>query len=121
VSPIDLVRAFVEAINSHDVDGAVAMLADDHLFIDGVGLETQGRVQVQETWQQHLGTFPDYRINIKDIEERDGVVEIRGTARGIVPGSADDELIMAGLEVPGTWRAVVRDGLITEWRVSSEL
>jgi ketosteroid isomerase-like protein len=40
---VDAALAFVERINDHDVDGLVALMTEDHCFVDGLGQVVRGR------------------------------------------------------------------------------
>jgi ketosteroid isomerase-like protein len=43
MNPVDTVLAFLERINSSDSDRVAGMLAENHVFIDGLGRAVHGR------------------------------------------------------------------------------
>jgi hypothetical protein len=60
--------------------------------------------------------FPDYRISHEEIFEDRDAVAVFGTASGTyaVNGKLPNE---NHWEIPAAWKAIVRNGLIAEWRV----
>jgi ketosteroid isomerase-like protein len=107
---------FVNEINRHDVDSVVAMLSDDHLFVDALGQETRGREKLRELWRTYFAAFPDYHIAIKEWFQNGRVVAMFGSANGTV---AVGESLPAEnrWSVPAAWRAIVRDHAIVHWQV----
>ena len=112
--PTELARAFVDRINDHDVDGLVGMMTDDHVFTDALGAKTVGRTALRETWQSYFEAFPDYEIVVKGIEERGETALVTGNARASFAG---DDAGQGPWETPGTWLAVIREGLVAQWQV----
>lgn len=49
-SPRDVALAFVDRNNRHDVGGLVALMSEDHRFVDGLGQEVKGREQMEKGW-----------------------------------------------------------------------
>ena len=118
-SALDVALAFVDMINRHDVDGLVAMLTEDHCFVDGLGQVVRGREQVKKGWVAYFGWFPDYSIQVDDILSKGNVVGLFGTAQGTY--SVNGELLPRNhWEVPAAWKAVVLDGCVSEWRVYAD-
>ena len=115
--PTELARAFVDRINDHDVDGLVGMMTDDHVFIDALGSKTVGRTAMREAWQSYFEAFPDYEIVVKGIDDCGEAALVTGHARASFAGDDDER---DPWETPGTWTAVIRDGLIGEWRVERD-
>jgi len=114
-----IVRAFVEKINAHDVAGLCELMPGDHIFIDSLGTTIRGRETMRAGWTGYFTWFPDYQISVTDIFARDHLVGLYGVARGTyrVAGKLLDE---NKWEIPAAWRAVVKDGLIAEWRVYTD-
>ena len=118
----DIARAalkFVNEINRHDVESVVAMLADDHLFVDGLGQEVRGREKLRESWRAYFAAFPDYHIAVKEWFQNGRVVALFGTASGTfaVGQSLPAENRWS---VPAAWRAIVRDHSIVHWQVYAD-
>ncbi len=105
--PKSVVVRFNDAINARDLDRLVSLMTDDHLFVDPANAETRGRDAMKVAWQKFFAAFPDYRNQFESVEQRDSVVVVAGR-------SACSVEALAG---PALWRAVVRDGRVSEWRV----
>jgi ketosteroid isomerase-like protein len=110
---------FVNEVNRHDVDAVVAMLADDHLFVDGLGQELRGREKLREAWRSYFAAFPDYHIAVKEWFQNGRVIALFGTASGTY---AVDGVLPAEnrWSVPAAWRAVVREHSIVHWQVYAD-
>jgi ketosteroid isomerase-like protein len=118
-SAADVVLEFVDRINRHEVAGLAALMTEDHLFIDGPGQEVRGREPMEKGWLGYFAWFPDYSIQVDDALSRGNVVALFGTAQGTyaVKGNL---LAEAHWEIPAAWKAVVRDGRVSEWRVYAD-
>ena len=118
-SAADVALEFVDRINHHDVAGLAALMTEDHLFIDGLGQEVRGREPMEQGWLGYFAWFPDYSIQVDDALSRGDVVALFGTAQGTyaVKGNL---LAEAHWEIPAAWKAVVRDGRVSEWRVYAD-
>jgi ketosteroid isomerase-like protein len=115
-SSADVTMAFVRKINDHDVDGLVALMTPDHVFIDSLNTTFRGAEQMRQGWKMYFSLFPDYAIEVTDAFERGDVVAMFGKAYGTfaVNGKLPRENFW---EVPAAWRAVVTNGRVVEWRV----
>lgn len=114
--PVAIVLRFIDRINAADVDGLCALMTEDHVLIDGLGNRFAGRENLRPGWRSYLASFPDYRISHEEIFEGRGVVAVFGSASATyaVGGKLPKE---NHWEIPAAWKAIVRDGLIAEWRV----
>jgi ketosteroid isomerase-like protein len=103
---------FNDHINARDLPRLVALMTDDHTFVDGGGATVAGRDACREAWQGFFASFPDYRniFTTMTPDAADEVVTIVGRSECSVPA-------LAG---PALWRASVRDGLVAEWRVYAD-
>ncbi|MHC4416783.1 MAG: nuclear transport factor 2 family protein [Planctomycetota bacterium] len=110
--PADVARAFVDRINDHDVDGLAALMTEDHVFVDAMGVEFIGRENMRENWKSYLEAFPDYEVVIEELLPRGETVAIFGIAKGTFAGDAKGRW-----KTPGAWKAVIRDGLVAQWQV----
>lgn len=107
---------FVNEINRHDLDSLVAMLSDDHLFVDGLGQEYRGREKLRESWRTYFEWFPDYHLGVKEWFQNGRVVAMFGVASGTF--AVGTELPVENRwKAPAAWRAVVRDHTIAQWHV----
>ncbi len=116
---VSLVNQYVEKINSHDINGMIQMVSDDSVFIDSMGINTNGRENLRKAWDVLLTFFPDYHVNIKNVISKNGLVALFGTAAGTL--SADGRILDENkFEIPASWTAVVKDGKIAKWRVYAD-
>jgi ketosteroid isomerase-like protein len=100
---------FNDHINARDLPRLVALMTDDHTFVDSGGATVAGRDACRDAWQGFFTSFPDYRNVFATMtpDAADEVVTIVGRSECSVP-------VLAG---PALWRARVCDGLVAEWRV----
>lgn len=113
---IKVALAFVAKVNAHDIEGLVALMSPDHVFIDGLGTTMRGPDQMRGAWEVYLAWFPDYSIEVTHQFSRENDVALFGKARGTyaVNGKLPRENFW---EVPAAWRAVIRNGRVAEWQV----
>jgi ketosteroid isomerase-like protein len=115
----DVALAFVDRINHHDVGGLVALMTEDHLFVDGLGQEVRGREKMEKGWVGYFAWFPDYSIKVDEALSNGNMVALFGTAQGTY--SAKGNLLAeAHWEIPAAWRAVVRGEHVFEWRLYAD-
>lgn len=115
-SSADVAMAFVAKINAHDVDGVVALMTPDRLFVDALNSSFRGAGQTRQGWKFYFTMFPDYAIEVTDEFDRGELVAMFGKARGTF--AANGKLARENFwEIPAAWRAVVMDGRVAEWRV----
>ena len=91
--------AFVDAINRHDVDALVALMTEDHCFVDGLGQVLRGREQMTNGWIGYFGWFPDYSIKL----DQPLIKENQRQCGGIVR--------VCSRHVLGEWKALSREPL----------
>jgi ketosteroid isomerase-like protein len=118
-NPADIIFAFIEKINAHDVAGLCELMTEDHRFIDSLGAVVCGRENMRTGWEGYLNWFPDYQISIHEILQKDNFVALFGTARGTY--CVNGKLLEANKwEIPAAWKAVIKNNLIAEWRVFAD-
>ena len=107
----DVMQAFNEAITAQDVEALAALMSDDHRFVDAAGGTVEGKPACLEAWRGFFGAYPDYRNHFDVVaEEQPGLVHATGSS------TCSNEPALVG---DAHWWATVRDGLVTEWRVSA--
>lgn len=104
---VEVALGFVDRINQHDLGGLVAMMTEDHLFVDGLGQEVRGGEQMEKGWLGYFALFPDYSINVNDAIGNVNVVAMFGSAQGTYSGK-EKLPAEAHWEIPAAWQAVVR-------------
>ena len=118
-SGIECVLEFIEAINQHDVDRLIALMTEDHTFVDARGAVIQERERLRDPWQEYFRLFPDYQIVVSDIFENDHVIAVFGTAGGTY--AVNGKLLAENRwEVPASWKALVRGGQVARWQVYTD-
>jgi ketosteroid isomerase-like protein len=119
MSPLEIVQRFVERLNAHDLDGMVALLSQDHRFIDSLGTEARGRDTLRKGWQEYFRMVPDYQIEVQRAFRDRAEVLLVGVARGTY--TADGKLnTVNAWTTPAVWRARIGGGLLEEWQVYAD-
>jgi ketosteroid isomerase-like protein len=116
----DAALTFVDFINCHDVRNLCAMITDDFLFVDGLGQEIRGPREIERGWKAYFTWFPDYSIQVDDSFNIGGTsAGLFGYAHGTF--AVDGQLLPENRwRIPAAWKARVRDGHISEWRVYAD-
>jgi hypothetical protein len=115
----EMVFAFIDRINAHDVDGMSAVMDEDHIFIDGLGWSIKGREAIRQAWQSYFAMVPDYWIKVDRVLEDETAIAVFGTAGGTV--AKDGRVDPANCwETPAAWLAVVGSSAITLWQVFAD-
>ena len=117
--PIAVVLAFLDAINSGDVDKLCALMSEDHLFVDALGNKVQGRESMRKAWTGYFQWFPDYRVSHGEILSDGDLVAAFGAAEGTYAPRGKLEKSNHWV-APAAWKAVVENGLVKEWRVYAD-
>jgi hypothetical protein len=113
---LQTIQSFIDSINRHSVEELCALISEDHVFIDALGGVARGRETLRRGWTGYFRMFPDYRIEQEGTTQSENIVGIFGTARGTyAPGG-----ILKSenrWEIPAAWKGVVKEGLVSEWRI----
>lgn len=112
-------EAFVGAINRQDVDAMMALMAEEHRFVDSLGRVVQGREAMRTGWKSYFAMVPDYTIAVEERFVDGEAVVVLGRAQGTYAagvGSAAENR----WETPLAIRAGVRSGQVAEWRVYAD-
>ena len=116
MTPLETAMAFVDAINSKNVEGLADLMTEDHKFIDGDGSEHGGKDQMKAGWKEHLELIPDLTLSISEhFVENDTVVLLGWSSGTIVEnGELKPENFW---KVPSAWRVVVEFGKVAVWQL----
>jgi ketosteroid isomerase-like protein len=118
-SPERVARAFVEAINHRSVEELVALMTEDHVFIDGAGSRAEGRDRMKAGWEGYFHMVPDYEVVVDETFADGNVVVMVGRAEGTY--AVEGNLLPENRwQAPAAWRALIREGLVAEWRVYAD-
>ena len=116
---IDVVKAFIAAINRRAPSEISRLMTEDHTFVDSAGSIQSGRENMTAGWEEYFRMFPDYKIRVENILQDKALVAAFGSAsgtyngkRGLVPENR--------IEMPAAWKAVVENGKIKLWQVYAD-
>lgn len=107
---------FIRAINAHSVQNIVALISDDHVFVDSLGNKST-RPAIDVGWQQYFAMVPDYWIRVDQVVVDGNTAILIGTAGGTYVPKGGKMSAGNKWETPAVCRAVVKDGKVSEWRV----
>ena len=110
MDPFDVmmvVLRFNERINALGLEGLVAMMTEDHFFVDSEGDRDE---DMEEGWRGFFSSYPDYRNVFTRVQAEGDSVAIAGYS------TCSHE----ALDGPALWSARVRDGRLSEWRVHKD-
>jgi hypothetical protein len=113
-----IILDFVDAINCTNVDRISDLMTIDHLFIDSQDNRTVGKDAMREAWIGYFGLFPDYKIEINEIFEKDSLFCILGYASGTYMNLTND--YNNHWRIPAAWTAIVEDSHIKKWQVFAD-
>jgi ketosteroid isomerase-like protein len=116
---INVVKAFIAAINRRDLSELSSLMAEDHTFVDSLGAVQSGRENMIAGWQEYFRMFPDYKLHVDHILQDRELVAVFGSAsgtyngkRGLVPENR--------IDMPAAWKAVVENGKVRLWQVYTD-
>ncbi|MFW9845342.1 MAG: nuclear transport factor 2 family protein [Candidatus Thorarchaeota archaeon] len=104
---ISITLRFNEMINTRNLTGLAALMAEDHTFIDISGDIHSGRDKMITGWLDFFESYPDYRNNFTKVEARNNLVLMIGFS----------DCTHKPLDGPSIWTAKIRDRKVAEWRV----
>jgi limonene-1,2-epoxide hydrolase len=116
---IDVVKAFIAAINRRNSSEISDLMTEDHTFVDSGGGMQSGRENMTAGWEGYFRMFPDYEIQVDDILGDGALVAVLGSARGTYAGKRG--LVPENrIEMPVAWKAIVENGKIKLWQVFTD-
>ncbi len=116
---LEVVKAFIVAINQGNISQLSGLMTEDHTFIDTGGNVVSGRDKMIDGWKSYFRMFPDYRIDIESILHNGSLVAIFGSAFGTYNGNRG--LVMENIiKMPAAWKAIVEHGRIKHWQVYAD-
>ncbi len=118
-SAIAVAQAFVRAINRQDVAALAELMSPGHRFTDSLGNMVEGREKMRAGWAAYFRLAPDYSLAIEEFYSSGPVVVMLGIAQGTY--TRDGTLKPENRwQTPAALRAMVQDGLISEWQVYAD-
>lgn len=114
-SPLDVVSAFVSAINKEDLAAMRAAMTDDHTFTDALGRSFSGAEPMIAGWKQFFDAYPGYSIHFDAAFAEEFRVALFGKASGM--WKVEDPVRSESWSVPAAWLAELEDGKVKKWSV----
>lgn len=120
-----IAQAFVRAINRQDVDRLAELMSPAHRFIDALDNTAEGLNKMREAWTAYFRMVPDYSLAIEEYYPSGAsansgpVVIMLGIASGTYTrdGKLDPQ---KHWQTPIAIRALIEDGLVSEWRIYAD-
>lgn len=112
----DIVISFVEAINNHDTDKIVNLMAEDYIFIDSYREKHVGKKGEKQGWKGYFALFPDFKIEIEDMAENDSIFGLFGYASATYK-NLKDESNSNFWKIQASWKAIVENKKIKHWQI----
>jgi len=110
-TPKSVALKFVEVINAGNSEELVKLQTEGFTLIDMGGDVYRGR----DGWQDYFSDNPNYRIHVQHVLTSGNGVAIIGRTTGshLPPEVEEKETVL--------WTAEIRDGLVAEWRIYSDI
>ena len=112
-SPQVVARAFVDAINAHDVDRILGLAAEDHEFVDAHGNIVHAPA-LRAAWTGYLGFMPHYGIELDAVMCEGDLAALFGHAWGSLDAEPDGP---RHWRRPTAWKARVSGDRVKLWQV----
>jgi limonene-1,2-epoxide hydrolase len=116
---INVVEAFIAAINRRHPSELSDLMTEDHTFVDSSGRIQSGRENMTAGWKEYFRMFPDYEIHVERMLADKALVAVFGSASGTYNGKrglvAENRIAM-----PAAWKALVENGKIKLWQVYAD-
>jgi ketosteroid isomerase-like protein len=116
--PLEVAMDFIKRINSGDVNALCELMTEGHIFQDALGKRIIGRETMRQGWTMYFKLVADYQVHAVEFFQTGDRLAILGTASGRYTGGGEANNNF--WEVPAAWLAVVKDGLVAEWRVYAD-
>jgi ketosteroid isomerase-like protein len=112
LTPYEITKNWLAAINSHDVAALTRLMAENFLFVDSQGNRVEGAVPMEGGWRSYFQMCPDYWVRADSILIDGETAMICGEAGGTIDGEI--------WRTPAAWKAVFTDRRMAEWRVFAD-
>jgi ketosteroid isomerase-like protein len=114
-----IILDFIGAINRADVDGILNIITDDHILIDSHDNKMTGKDNLRQAWIGYFELFPDYKIEVNDILEKDSLICILGYASGTYKNLKNKDNSNYW-KIPVAWTAIIKDNHIKQWQIYAD-
>ena len=117
---LEVIREFIDSINSADIDRIYDLMTIDHVFIDSQDNQMIGREKMKKAWSNYFDLFPDYKIEITDTLQNDSITVMLGYASGTYKTKEVSSDNINFWRVPAAWKAIVSNNKIKLWQVFAD-
>jgi ketosteroid isomerase-like protein len=117
---LEVVRDFIESINSANIDRIYNLMTIDHEFVDSQGNRMIGNDNLKKAWIGYFSLFPDYKIEIADILQNDSIIVMLGYASGTYKTNKNSSDKNNNWRVPASWKVIVAGDKIKLWQVYAD-
>lgn len=115
----NIVTDFVDAINNADIDRILSIMTDDHIMIDSHDNKMTGKENLRQAWIGYFELFPDYKIEVNEILEKDSLFCILGYASGTYNNMKNEDNSNYW-RIPVAWTAVIKDNRLKQWQIYAD-
>jgi ketosteroid isomerase-like protein len=115
----NIVLDFIDAINKADVDRILNLMSDDHILIDSQNHQMTGKDNLRQAWIGYFGMFPDYKIKVNEILEKDSLICILGYASGTYKNLQNKDNSNFW-KIPVALTAMIKDNHIRQWQIYAD-
>jgi ketosteroid isomerase-like protein len=115
----NIVQDYIAAINEADVDRILSHISDDHIMIDSQDHKMTGKDNLRQAWIGYFGLFPDYKIEVNEILEKDSLICILGYASGTYKNLKNDDNSNFW-KIPLALAAIIKDNHISQWQIYAD-
>lgn len=116
---IAIALAYINAINTANIDELYILMTEDHLFIDAHNNNIKGKEGMKQSWIDYFIMFPDYKIEVVDILQKEDLVCILGYASGTYKNLKNRENSNYW-RIPAAWTAIVKYNQVKQWQVYAD-
>jgi ketosteroid isomerase-like protein len=118
-APLEVVNAFINAINHHKPAEIARLMSQDHTLVDSRGESHSGRDHLLEGWKGYLQMFPDFEICVEALLEKNETVGVFGRTCGTYNGKRG--LVAENrVEMTAAWKAIVKLGKVQRWQIYTD-
>ena len=115
----NIILNYIDAINKADIDGMLNIMTDDHILIDSQNNKMTGKDNLREAWIGYFGLFPDYKIEVNEILEKDALICILGHASGTYKNMKNKDNSNYW-RIPIALTAIIKDNHIRQWQIYAD-
>ena len=114
-----IILEFADAINHADIDGILDLLTEDHILIDSHENKMSGKENLRQAWISYFELFPDYKIEVNEILEKDSLLCILGYASGTYKNLKNKDN-RNYWRIPVAWTAIIEDNHLKQWQIYAD-